>query len=70
MARSELENQNDPSSNGIGNTSTEIVHQQGATSNGVPKAVVPPVATTSASMIPENVVTENGEAKMKTEKEN
>ncbi|XP_061366422.1 protein tesmin/TSO1-like CXC 5 [Gastrolobium bilobum] len=69
LARSELESQKDPIISGIGNTNTEIVHQQVATSNGVTKAVVPPGATTSASMIPGNVLTENGETELKMEKD-
>ncbi|XP_027358566.1 protein tesmin/TSO1-like CXC 5 isoform X1 [Abrus precatorius] len=69
LARSELEGQKDPiSSNGVENSSTEIVPQQGATSNGVTKAVVPPRSSTSSSMIPGNVA-ENGETKLKIEKE-
>lgn len=73
MTRSELESQKDPISSGIGNANTEIVQQQGAASNGVTiaKAVVPPpVATTSTSTtIPGNTVTENGETKLKMEKD-
>lgn len=68
MARNELEGQQDPIINGIGNASSEIVHQQVAASNSVTKPVVSPMATTSASMIPGNIA-ENGETKVKIEKE-
>ncbi|KAK7314464.1 hypothetical protein VNO77_32988 [Canavalia gladiata] len=67
LARSELEGQKDPIGNGVGNISTEVVHQQGATTNGVTKAF-PPGSTASASMIPGNIA-ENGESKLKIEKE-
>ncbi|KAL1356647.1 hypothetical protein HN51_008639 [Arachis hypogaea] len=70
LARSELESQKDPINNGTGNTTTESLHQQGATSNGVAKSIVPPTAAAaSASPVPgHNNVPENGENKMKTEK--
>ncbi|KAI4350841.1 hypothetical protein L6164_005250 [Bauhinia variegata] len=76
LARSELESQKDPMSNGAGNASTEMAPQQGPTSNGVAKAVAPPVATTtsmstmtSPGLVPSNFVSENGESKPKIEKE-
>ncbi|KAF7813850.1 protein tesmin/TSO1-like CXC 5 isoform X1 [Senna tora] len=68
LARSELESQKDPVNNGTGIASTETVHQQGATGNGV----VPPVATSMnviASEVPTNIAPENGESKPKIEKE-
>ncbi|KAL5143024.1 Protein tesmin/TSO1-like CXC 5 [Glycine soja] len=68
LARNELESQKDPIINGIGNTSSEIVLQHGTTSNGVTKPAVSPLATTSTSMIPGNIA-ENGETKVKIEKE-
>ncbi|KAL2321277.1 hypothetical protein Fmac_030246 [Flemingia macrophylla] len=66
FARNE-ENLKGPIINGIGNASSEIVHHQGA-SNRVTKPVVSPVTTTSASMIPGNIA-ENGEIKVKIEKD-
>ncbi|KAJ7969589.1 protein tesmin/TSO1-like CXC 5 [Quillaja saponaria] len=74
LARSELENQKDPVSNGPGpgNASTEMVHQQGNTSNGVAKAVAPHMAVnavTSVGVSPSNIVSENAESKPKIEKE-
>lgn len=70
MARSELEGQKDPINNGIGNTSTEIVHLQEATSNGDAKPVVPPMATTSTPVVvPGDTIAENGETKLNMEKE-
>lgn len=70
MARSELEGQKDPINNGIGNTSTEIVHIQEATSNGDAKPVVPPMATTSTPVVvPGDAIAENGETKLNMEKE-
>ncbi|KAG4992075.1 protein tesmin/TSO1-like CXC 5 isoform X1 [Glycine soja] len=68
LARNELESQKDPIINGIGNTSSQIVLQHGTTSNGVTKPAVSPLATTSTSMIPGNIA-ENGETKVKIEKE-
>ncbi|KAL2625870.1 hypothetical protein AAZV13_07G077200 [Glycine max] len=67
LTRNELESQKDPIINGIGNASSEIVLQQGATSNGVTKPGSP-LVTTSTSMIPGNIA-ENGETKVKIEKE-
>ncbi|CAL5186473.1 unnamed protein product [Lathyrus oleraceus] len=70
LARSELEGQKDPINNGIGNTSTEIVHLQEATSNGDAKPVVPPMATTSTPVVvPGDTIAENGETKLNMEKE-
>ena len=80
MARSELENKKDPINNETGNASTETVHQQEATSNGDAKAAVPPmsttstpavphIATTSTPVVPSDGVAENGESKLKMEKE-
>ncbi|XP_020218334.1 protein tesmin/TSO1-like CXC 5 [Cajanus cajan] len=70
FARNELESQKDPIIKCIGSASSEIVRQQGVTSNGVSvtKSVVSPAATTSASLIPGNIA-ENGETKVKIEKE-
>jgi len=67
LTRNVLESQKDPIINGIGNASSEIVLQQGATSNGVTKPGSP-LVTTSTSMIPGNIA-ENGETKVKIEKE-
>jgi hypothetical protein len=102
LARSELENKKDPINNETGNASTEIVHQQEATSNGDVKAAfppmaatstpavppmattstpavphiattstpaVPPMAATSTPVVPIDTVAENGESKLKMEKE-
>ncbi|KAL5079706.1 hypothetical protein RYX36_008127 [Vicia faba] len=71
LARSELEGQKDPINNGIGNTSTEIAHQQEATSNGDAKPVVPPMATTSTPVVPgdTDTIAENGETKLNMEKQ-
>ncbi|CAK8534026.1 unnamed protein product [Lathyrus sativus] len=77
LARSELESQKDPINNRIGNTSTEIVHLQEATSNGDAKPVVPPMATTSTPVattstpvvVPGATIAENGETKLNKEKE-
>ena len=73
MARSELECPKDPVINGTGNASTETMHQ-GATSNGVAKAVVHRMATsmsvtTSISLVHSNLVPENRETKLKVKKE-
>ncbi|PNX92635.1 protein tesmin/TSO1-like CXC 5-like, partial [Trifolium pratense] len=69
LARSELENQKHPINKETGNSSTDIVHQQEATSNGDPKTVVPPIATTSTPVVPRDAVAENGETKQEMEKE-
>jgi hypothetical protein len=69
LARSELENKKDPINNETGNASTEIVHQQEATSNGDVKAAFPPMAATSTPVVPIDTVAENGESKLKMEKE-
>ncbi|CAJ2636807.1 unnamed protein product [Trifolium pratense] len=69
LARSELENQKHLINKETGNSSTDIVHQQEATSNGEPKTVVPPMATTSTPVVPGDAVTENGETKPEMEKE-
>ncbi|XP_054821310.1 protein tesmin/TSO1-like CXC 5 [Prosopis cineraria] len=74
LARSVLETQKDPVNNNVGNTSTKTTHhQQIATSNGVAKAAVPPMATnmniiTSTALIPNNLIPD-GENKPKIEKE-
>jgi len=68
LARNELENQKDPIINGVGNASSAIVRQHGASSNGVTKPAVSPLATTSTCMIPGNI-SENGESKVKIEKD-
>ncbi|KAK7293637.1 hypothetical protein RJT34_16509 [Clitoria ternatea] len=47
-ARSELESQKDPNINCTGNSSTETTHQQGATDNGVVKAMSNTVTATSS----------------------
>ncbi|KAE9613964.1 putative transcription factor Tesmin family [Lupinus albus] len=67
LARSELESQNDPIINGTGNASAETTQQQGAATS-----IVPPMATsmsTTSSLVPNNVVPENGEAKLEVEKD-
>jgi hypothetical protein len=69
LARSDLENQKNPINNETGNSSTDIVHQQEAISNGDPKTVVPPMATISTPVVPGDAVAENGETKLKMEKE-
>ncbi|KAI9119366.1 hypothetical protein K1719_010041 [Acacia pycnantha] len=74
LARSVLETQKDPVSNNVGITSTKTTQHQVATSNGVAKAAVPPMATsmnviTSTTLIPNNIIPENGESKPKIEKE-
>ncbi|XP_058763880.1 protein tesmin/TSO1-like CXC 5 isoform X1 [Vicia villosa] len=69
LARSESEGQKDPINSGIGNTSTETVHQQEATSNGDAKPVVPPMATTSTPVVPGDAAAENGETKLNMEKD-
>jgi len=68
LARNELENQKDPIINGVGNANSVIVRQHGASSNGVTKPAVSPLATTSTRMIPGNI-SENGESKVKIEKD-
>ncbi|KAI4347106.1 hypothetical protein L6164_007952 [Bauhinia variegata] len=71
LARSELESQKDPTSNGAGNASTETAPPQGPSSNGVAEAAVPTSMSmdTSPGLIPGNFVSENGESKPKIEKE-
>ncbi|XP_020220476.1 protein tesmin/TSO1-like CXC 5 [Cajanus cajan] len=61
LARSELESQKDPNMNCTGNASTETVHQQGATNNGVAKAAGTDVTLTSTSLFPGSLVPENGD---------
>lgn len=51
FARSKLQSQKDPINNSTVNGGSEMVDGRRPTPNGVNKAVVPPVATTSASMI-------------------
>ncbi|KAK7319982.1 hypothetical protein RJT34_04711 [Clitoria ternatea] len=60
-ARSELESQKDPNINCTGNASTETAHQQGATDNGVVRAMSNTITATSS-------IPENGETKPKVEK--
>ncbi|CAL0312490.1 unnamed protein product [Lupinus luteus] len=67
LARSELESQNEPIINGAGNASAETTQQEGATTS-----TVPPMATsmsTTSSLVPNNGVPENGEAKLEVEKD-
>ncbi|OIV93462.1 hypothetical protein TanjilG_21023 [Lupinus angustifolius] len=72
LARSELHSPKDPIINGTGNARAETTQQQGAASNGVAKAHVPPMATSmstiSTSLVANNVP-ENGEIKLKVEKD-
>ncbi|CAL0313864.1 unnamed protein product [Lupinus luteus] len=72
LARNELQILKDPIINGTGNPSVETTQKQRAASNGVVKALVPPMATsmskTSTSLIA-NKVPENGEIKLKVEKD-
>ncbi|CAI8619781.1 unnamed protein product [Vicia faba] len=68
LARSESEIQKDPIINSTLNARTAAAHQQGrATSNSVAKAVSNPTTSTS-SLVPCSLVSENGEIKPKVEK--
>ncbi|KAE9597588.1 hypothetical protein Lalb_Chr16g0388111 [Lupinus albus] len=72
LARNELQSLKDPIINGTGNASAETTQQQKAASNGVVKALVQPMATsmgkTPTSLVANNVP-ENGEIKLKVEKD-
>ena len=77
FARTEMENQKDPVSNGTMNARPEVGNQQGPYSNGVAKHVIPPTSktsqtVTSAAATPSNdlpnilPLPQNGENKPKT----